>query len=71
MRLLQLHEYLAILDGGATTEPVEGTLFKSSLNQAESIWPQLRDQLLDGSAQGCRVCGAAQHERNVACPYYC
>ena len=41
MRLLQLHEYLAILDGGATIEPAVDALSKSSLDQAQSIWPRL------------------------------
>ena len=42
MRLLQLHEYLALLDGGATTQPADEELFSACLEQAQSLWPRLR-----------------------------
>jgi hypothetical protein len=42
MRLLQLHEYLALLDGGATPQPADEALSQACLQQAESIWPLLR-----------------------------
>jgi hypothetical protein len=42
MRLLQLHEYLALLDGGANTQPAADALSKACLQQAQSIWPRLR-----------------------------
>jgi hypothetical protein len=42
MRLLQLHEYLALLDGGTNTQPADDALGNACLLQAQSIWPQLR-----------------------------
>jgi hypothetical protein len=42
MRLLQLHEYVALLDGGTDKHPIGDDVSKACLSQAESIWPQLR-----------------------------
>jgi hypothetical protein len=42
MRLLQLHEYLALLDGGTDKHPIGDDVSKACLSRAESIWPQLR-----------------------------
>jgi hypothetical protein len=41
MRLLQLHEYLALLDGGANTQSADDALSDACLEQARAIWPQL------------------------------
>ena len=42
MRQLQLHEYLALLDEGADTQPINDSLSKVYLGQAQTIWPQLQ-----------------------------
>jgi hypothetical protein len=42
MRLLQLHEYVALLDGGTDKHPIGDDVSKACLSQAESIWPKLR-----------------------------
>ena len=42
MKQLQLHEYLALVDGGAPTIPVEQSLADEALKQAEALWPDLR-----------------------------
>ncbi len=42
MQLLQLHEYLALLDGGTTTQPADEEFCRACLRQAQSLWPQLR-----------------------------
>ena len=40
--ILQLYEYMAMREGGATTWHADDALSKYSLAQAESIWPQLK-----------------------------
>lgn len=42
MRLLQIHEYLDLLDGGATTEDVDDLLTELALVIAKSLWPTLK-----------------------------
>ncbi len=42
MRMLQLHEYLALLDGGARTGSIDDAMASKCLQQAAAIWPLLR-----------------------------
>jgi hypothetical protein len=42
MRLLQFHEYLGLLDGGAKTIPAADSHSRVWLQQAQALWPQLR-----------------------------
>ncbi|QDT59825.1 hypothetical protein SV7mr_23370 [Stieleria bergensis] len=41
MRLLQIQEYLAMLDGGAETADADERLTEAALAAAESLWPTL------------------------------
>lgn len=42
MRLLQIQEYLAMLDGGAETAEADDALTTAALAAAESLWPTLQ-----------------------------
>ena len=42
MRQLQLHEYLAVLQGGAKAVPIDNALRETCLVQAQKLWPELQ-----------------------------
>jgi hypothetical protein len=42
MRQLQFHEYLALLDGKASTEPPSEAVSHAALEEAQLLWPHLK-----------------------------
>jgi hypothetical protein len=42
MQQLQIHEYLALLDEGTDAQPIDDSLSRLYLEQAEAVWPELQ-----------------------------
>ena len=51
MRLLQLHEYLDLLDGGVATQAADHGLAQTALATAESLWPTLKISPWDATSR--------------------